>query len=79
MHQPDSSLILRVQQINSCYGDLQILWDVSFDVRAKKITTVIGSNGAGENDHSKIHLRTCKTPVGKDLFQGTRHILDEAV
>ena len=65
MDQPDGSLILSVQQINSSYGDLQILWDVSFDVYEKKITTIIGSNGAGKSTILRSICGLVKLQSGK--------------
>lgn len=48
MNIENRSIILRGHQISAGYGDLQILWNVSFDVRERDITTIIGSNGAGK-------------------------------
>jgi len=40
--------MLEVDKINVFYGDLQALWDVSFDVNEGEIVVVVGSNGAGK-------------------------------
>jgi len=40
--------VLTVKNVNAGYGQLQILRDVSFDVRKGEIVTLIGSNGAGK-------------------------------
>ncbi len=40
--------MLRVEHLAVFYGDMQALWDVSFEVRAGEIVTLIGSNGAGK-------------------------------
>ncbi len=31
------------------YGDLQVLWDVSFEVNAGEIVALVGANGAGKS------------------------------
>jgi branched-chain amino acid transport system ATP-binding protein len=41
--------MLRVNAINVSYQDLQVLWDVSFEVPQKKIVVLIGANGAGKS------------------------------
>ncbi|MCF8128756.1 MAG: ABC transporter ATP-binding protein [Deltaproteobacteria bacterium] len=41
--------MLRVNDIDVFYGDLQVLWDVSFEVKEKEILVLIGANGAGKS------------------------------
>ncbi len=40
--------MLKVERINVFYGDMQALWDISFQVGEGKIVTIVGSNGAGK-------------------------------
>ena len=39
---------LSVQNIESGYGEVQILWGASLELREGKLTTILGSNGAGK-------------------------------
>ncbi|HEX2719545.1 MAG TPA: ATP-binding cassette domain-containing protein, partial [Candidatus Deferrimicrobium sp.] len=41
--------MLKVSGIDVFYGDLQVLWDVSFEVREKEILVLVGANGAGKS------------------------------
>jgi len=41
--------MLKVSGIDVFYGDLQVLWDVSFDVKEKEILVLVGANGAGKS------------------------------
>lgn len=70
MEPPSSSIILSVQRINSSYGDLQILWDVSLDVCEKGVTTIIGSNGAGKTTTLRSICGLVRLQSGKIFFKG---------
>jgi branched-chain amino acid transport system ATP-binding protein len=39
---------LEVQNVSSGYGEVQILWDVSLQLEAGKLTALVGSNGVGK-------------------------------
>lgn len=41
--------MLKISEIDVFYGDLQVLWNVSFEVREKEIVSLIGANGAGKS------------------------------
>jgi len=41
--------LLTVDSIDAFYGDLHVLWDVSFVVKNKEILVLIGANGAGKS------------------------------
>jgi len=40
--------MLKVDNIDVYYGDVQALWDVSFEVKEGEIVALLGSNGAGK-------------------------------
>lgn|SRR2546425_5399636 len=40
--------LLEVHQLTAFHGDVQALWDVSFEVAEGSVTTLLGSNGAGK-------------------------------
>lgn len=41
--------LLQVNNIDLYYGNLQVLWDVSLDVRGGEIVAIAGANGAGKS------------------------------
>jgi branched-chain amino acid transport system ATP-binding protein len=42
-------VILRLDQVDVSYGDVQVLWNISLEVKHGEIVTVIGPNGAGKS------------------------------
>jgi len=64
--------MLKVSHIDLFYGDLQVLWDVSFGVREGEILALIGPNGAGKT--TLIRAISALVPVAKGSirFDGLR-------
>jgi len=46
--------MLSVEGVNASYGDVQVLWDVSLDVKEGEIVVIVGSNGAGKTTTLKV-------------------------
>lgn len=64
--------MLTVKNIDVFYGDLQVLWDVSFEVHSKEILVLIGANGAGKSTIIKT-LSSLITPRNGSIeFEGAR-------
>lgn len=38
----------QVDKISVKYGDIQVLWDISFEAAKGEIIALVGSNGAGK-------------------------------
>jgi len=41
--------VLEIRNIDVFYGDVQVLWDLSFDVKQGEVVALIGANGAGKS------------------------------
>jgi len=64
--------VLKVEHIDVFYGDLQVLWDVSFEVRQGEIVVLLGANGAGKSTTLKTVSSLLKPLKGTVTFEGTR-------
>jgi branched-chain amino acid transport system ATP-binding protein len=69
-------IVLKIEHIEVFYGDLQVLWDVSFDVRQGEIVVLLGANGAGKSTIIKTICSLLKPSKGSIEFEGVR--LDHA-
>jgi branched-chain amino acid transport system ATP-binding protein len=64
--------MLKVSGIDVFYGDLQVLWDVSFEVLEKEILVLVGANGAGKSTTLKTISGLLKPRKGTIEFDGVR-------
>ncbi len=64
------SAALAVQGLNVLYGDIQVLWDVSFEVGEGEVVTVLGPNGAGKTTLMKTISGLIRPASGSIRFDG---------
>jgi branched-chain amino acid transport system ATP-binding protein len=64
--------MLRVENIDAGYGDVQVLWDVSFEVRPKEFVVLVGANGAGKSTIMKTISSLLKPSSGAVYFEDQR-------
>ena len=62
--------MIEVVEINVFYGPVQALWDVSFEIRAGEIVTLLGSNGAGKSTAIKTVQGLIHPASGEVRFLG---------
>lgn len=62
--------MLEVNNVSSAYGNVQILWDVSFKVEENEIVSIIGPNGAGKTTLVKTIMGFLKPQSGAIKFKG---------
>ncbi len=62
--------LLEVRNINVFYGDVQVLWNLSFYIREGEIVALIGSNGAGKTTALKTLSGFIHPKKGTILFKG---------
>src|SRR5574341_522493 len=64
--------MLAVKGLQTFYGDLQALRDVTFDVREGEIVSVLGSNGAGKTTTLMTISGVLRPRRGQVEFDGQR-------
>ena len=64
--------MLKINHIDVSYGDVQVLWDVSFEVKEEEILVLIGANGAGKSTTLKSISGLLRPSNGSIEFNGTR-------
>jgi len=62
--------VLSVRNIDVFYGDVQAVWDVSFDVADREVVTLIGANGAGKTTILKALCGLLVPRRGQILLDG---------
>jgi len=62
--------VLRIENLDFSYGDLQVLWDLSLEVKQGEIVTVLGANGAGKSTTLKNISRLVRPTRGSIHFEG---------
>ena len=62
--------MLEVKNINTFYGEVQVLWNVSFRVTQGRIVAFLGANGHGKSTMLKTLCGMLKPRSGSILFKG---------
>jgi branched-chain amino acid transport system ATP-binding protein len=62
--------VLEVRNIDAFYGDVQVIWDVSFDVKQGEVVALIGANGAGKSTTLKTVSGLLRPRKGEVFFNG---------
>ncbi len=61
--------MLEINAIDVFYGDVQVLWDVSFHVNKGEVVALIGANGAGKSTTLKTISGLLRPKQGAVLFE----------
>lgn len=62
--------MLEVKNIDVYYGDVQVIWDVAFEVRKGEVVALIGANGAGKSTTLKTISGLLRPRKGEITFEG---------
>ena len=62
--------LLEVDGLEVAYGDVQVIWGISFTVAPGEIVTLIGPNGAGKTTTLRTISGLLSPKAGKIRFRG---------
>jgi branched-chain amino acid transport system ATP-binding protein len=62
--------VLQIENLESGYGEVQVLWGISLRVLPGKLTTIIGANGAGKTTTLRTIMGTVAPWKGRILMNG---------
>lgn len=64
------SSVLEIEQLESGYGQLQVLWGISLQVQPARLTTLVGSNGAGKTTTLRTAMGSLRPWSGRVRLEG---------
>jgi branched-chain amino acid transport system ATP-binding protein len=67
-----NNTLLALKDVTARYGDVQVLWGVTFAVREAEIATLVGANGAGKSTTLKTISGVVRAAAGQITFAGER-------
>ncbi len=63
-------MMLSVDAVCVSFGDLQVLWDIAFEVREGEIVALVGANAAGKTTTLKTIAGLVRPTRGRVAFEG---------
>ncbi len=78
--------MLKVEGLRAGYGSINILWDLSFEVKEGEVVAILGSNGAGKTTMVRAVTGMVRPSAGSVNLNGeelakksSRYILDKGI
>jgi len=62
--------ILKVDNLDAFYGSLQVMWDISLEIKTGEIVAIIGANGSGKSTLLNTISGIVQSSSGSILFKG---------
>lgn len=63
--------MLKVENLDAHYEDLQVLWDLSLEVNQGELVALIGSNGSGKSTLLRVITGLLPPTQGRLIYKGT--------
>ncbi|MBT3787577.1 MAG: ABC transporter ATP-binding protein [Alphaproteobacteria bacterium] len=64
--------VLSVENVSASYGDLQVLFDASFDIHRRQTVAVVGESGSGKSTAARVISGLLPPETGTVKFEGER-------
>ncbi len=64
--------LLELKNVTASYGDVHVLWGVTFSVREGEVATIVGANGAGKSTTLKAISGVVRATRGEIVFDSDR-------
>ena len=61
---------LEATQLSAAYGDTQVLWGISLEVKRGQLVALIGANGAGKTTTLRTICGLVRTTSGELRYKG---------
>jgi branched-chain amino acid transport system ATP-binding protein len=65
-----SAILLAMDDVRASYGDFQALFNITLEIRAGEIVTLIGANGAGKTTILRVISGLLRSQHGRLQFEG---------
>lgn len=62
--------ILKIDNLDAFYGSLQVMWDISLEIKTGEIVAIIGANGSGKSTLLNTISGIVQAADGSILFKG---------
>ena len=62
--------VLQLENVESGYGEVQVLWGISFEVKRGNYTAILGTNGAGKTTTLRTIMGSLRAWKGRVLLHG---------
>ena len=63
-------VVLELSNLESGYGEVQVLWGISLKARIGQLTTIIGANGAGKTTTLRTAMGSVRPWKGRVILKG---------
>ncbi len=72
----ENNFLVKMVGINKCFGIVEALKDVDFNVKRQEVVGLVGDNGAGKSTLIKILTGVCPPDRGEIYFEGKKENID---